>query len=122
MHWRELHEQSWMPRPPRLHLLANIGAGVVANAINHLDRRGNLGSQVLQERDKLTLPHTPVALAVDPSRAGVASRSSLRLTRPPEMDSRARLSRQRFSQSAQQLRTVAAPGASVHTRKRYWLD
>jgi hypothetical protein len=64
----------------------------------------------------------PVERIVRPPFVCVASRFSLCLTRPPEMDCRARLSRQRFSQSSQQLRTVAAPGAPVHTRKRYWLD
>ena len=50
----------------------------------------------------------------------VASCSRLRVTRSPRMECRARLSRQRFSQSSQLPRAVAPPGSPVHTRKREW--
>ena len=71
VHWCQVQHKPGVRLPPGLDLLAGMCPGVIANEMNGVDLGWNVDSEVLQERDELSLPLAPVALPVDSSCPGI---------------------------------------------------
>jgi hypothetical protein len=63
---REGDHETWVRRQPGSDVLARMRPGVIADEMNGLDGRRNLGGEVRQEGDELALPLACVTLPIHP--------------------------------------------------------